>query len=538
MKVTNEIFIEGNLIEKSKVKVCYKGRFTREFSNEVYIVFGYGLGWKNIKEQKMTWIQDGFYADIELVSEGTLNFCFKNDFGVWDNNFGNDYSVIIKPEEKIEIPENKEEVINAIEIVQEVSPSYVIPTVEETMPEIPKVEVKEETPVIPESTYEPTIKYSEVKEVVEEVLKEDIKEESKEEVKQEEKKVYEPKHVLKKEKVKKEFTKKDKKDKKRKKDRYNKKFEDNKKATPVFIEKEESLFEYINNSQSNDYTVDFAKLLEEERASREVPKEQPTRRERRAKKQKRRKTRRGLRIFFLFVLIALIAYVVINFMQAKGVEKETESLWEKVTEKVTETIKVNERVEKVKKLTKEHPDMKAWIEIPETSISYPVMQGTDNDYYVKHDYKGEKSKWGALFVDKAFDWEKPSSNILIYGHNFSDGIMFADLLKYKDKEFYDEHKTIHFTTIDEDAEYEIIAAFNSRVYYTHEENVFRYYFFVDAKTEEEYNDYVKNAKKASLYEIEATAEYGDQLLTLSTCDYIQEDGRFVVVARKVVNEEN
>ena len=80
---------------------------------------------------------------------------------------------------------------------------------------------------------------------------------------------------------------------------------------------------------------------------------------------------------------------------------------------------------------------------------------------------------------------------------------------------------------------DILAVFNSRVYYKSEQNVFRYYFFVDAQTEEEFDEYVNNAKKASIYKNDIEAEYGDQLLTLSTCDYSQEDGRFVVVARKI-----
>ena len=115
--------------------------------------------------------------------------------------------------------------------------------------------------------------------------------------------------------------------------------------------------------------------------------------------------------------------------------------------------------------------------------------------------------------------------------------MFADLLKYRDEEFYKNHQKIRFTTIEEDVEYDILAVFNSRVYYKSEKNVFRYYFFVDAGSRVEYNDFVKNAKKASIYDIDATAEYGDQLITLSTCDYTQEDGRFVVVARKIIKKE-
>ena len=78
----------------------------------------------------------------------------------------------------------------------------------------------------------------------------------------------------------------------------------------------------------------------------------------------------------------------------------------------------------------------------------------------------------------------------------------------------------------------IISVFLSRVYYKRETDVFRYYYFIDANNKEEFDYYVSESKKASLYNIDATAEYGDQLITLSTCEFSQEDGRFVVVARK------
>ena len=73
--------------------------------------------------------------------------------------------------------------------------------------------------------------------------------------------------------------------------------------------------------------------------------------------------------------------------------------------------------------------------------------------------------------------------------------------------------------------------------YKSEQNVFRYYYFVNANNEQEYNDFVNNAKKVSLYDTGVTAQYGDQLLTLSTCEYSQEDGRFVVVCKKIEDSQ-
>ena len=202
-------------------------------------------------------------------------------------------------------------------------------------------------------------------------------------------------------------------------------------------------------------------------------------------------------------------------------------------EKTQITAEKTERMLQLEELKKENQDIIGWLEIEGTNINYPVLQTTDNSFYMTHDYKKEYNKNGSLFLDKDYNWDLPSSNLLIYGHNNRNGVMFDNLMKYKDEDFYKEHPTIKFTTNKEDVEYEIIAVFLSRVYYKSEKDVFRYYYFVNAENEEEFNEFVKNSKNASLYDTGKTAEYGDQLMTLSTCEYSQEDGRFAVVAKKV-----
>ena len=272
-------------------------------------------------------------------------------------------------------------------------------------------------------------------------------------------------------------------------------------------------------------------------------------------------TKRRKKIIYIFVyillsiLIVISAIYIIKFLLSKEeakkeselldtveinnneIEKENTEEETKETEEITEKTnevenKETERMLKVKELQKENADIVGWLEIENTNINYPVLQGEDNEYYMTHNYKKEKSKNGSIFLNKDYDWNIPSSNLLMYGHNLGNGTMFQELLKYQNKEFYNNHKVIRFTTAKEDAEYEIISVFKSRVYYKSEQNVFRYYYFINANTEEEYNNYVENAKKASIYEIEPTAKYGDQLITLSTCSYHVKDGRFAVVGRK------
>ncbi len=196
-------------------------------------------------------------------------------------------------------------------------------------------------------------------------------------------------------------------------------------------------------------------------------------------------------------------------------------------------VEKTERMKQLEKLQKENTDIVAWIEIEDTNINYPILQTNDNEFYLTHNYKKEKSSGGSLFLDKDFDLVNGSSNYLIYGHRHKQGLMFEDLMKYAKEDFYKEHTKIKFTTLKEDSQYEIISVFYSRVYYQDEQDVFRYYYFVNAENEAEYNNYVEQCKKASIYDTGVTAEYGEQLLTLSTCEYSQEDGRFVVVAKKV-----
>ena len=194
--------------------------------------------------------------------------------------------------------------------------------------------------------------------------------------------------------------------------------------------------------------------------------------------------------------------------------------------------KENERIKQVKTLKSENSDIIGWIEIENTKINYPVLQTTDDEYYLTHNYKKEKTEKGSIFLSKDYNWDRPSDNLQIYGHNLGNGEMFQELLKYTDEKFYKEHPNIRFTTANEDSIFEIIAVFKSKVYYKSDKDVFRYYYFINAETEKEYNDFIENAKKASLYKINATAKYKEQLMTLSTCSYHTEDGRFVVVARK------
>ena len=97
---------------------------------------------------------------------------------------------------------------------------------------------------------------------------------------------------------------------------------------------------------------------------------------------------------------------------------------------------------------------------------------------------------------------------------------------------WEEHKTITFDTLTDRHQYEVIAVFKT-VVYTNSSDSFKYYEFTDAENAAEFDAYVAKCKELSLYDTGVSAEYGDKLISLSTCEYSRNNGRLVVVAKRV-----
>lgn len=186
---------------------------------------------------------------------------------------------------------------------------------------------------------------------------------------------------------------------------------------------------------------------------------------------------------------------------------------------------------KYQELYLQNEDMVGWIAIDGTAINYPVMQSKNNpDFYLKHSFEKEYSDLGVPYIQENCDI-LTSDNLIIYGHHIKGQKMFGALENYKDKSFYEEHKTIQFDTLTEQGEYEIVAVFKTVAYSA---EGYRYYDFVDAENEDEFNAYIEKCKELALYDTGVTAEYGDKLITLSTCEYSAQNGRLVVVAKRIV----
>lgn len=181
----------------------------------------------------------------------------------------------------------------------------------------------------------------------------------------------------------------------------------------------------------------------------------------------------------------------------------------------------------------ENPDLVGWLRIEGTDIDHPVVQiPGDNTYYMRRGFDRFYASGGTLFLDGRcrMGWteQDATANWLLYGHNLKNGSMFGTLDRYADEEFYLEHPTFTFDTLYEQGQWQVVAALYTKL----GAEELPYYAFFDATTPEEWQAWMDAILPLALYETGVQPQYGQQLLTLSTCgDYKPNtDSRFAVLA--------
>lgn len=267
-----------------------------------------------------------------------------------------------------------------------------------------------------------------------------------------------------------------------------------------------------------------------------------------AKEIKRQNLMRDLLILLLLVIgIFSIGYFVKYYVSAEKVQKDAQEIAELKDDKYADILKnvqpvvkknyseevvIPDILDEYLALYNKNKNLIGWIKIADTIIDYPVMQTTDNEYYLKHNFKQENDSNGCIFMDYNCDVILGNDNWILYGHHMKSGKMFAILQSYAKQDYYEKHKIIQFDTIYEKGTYEVMYAFRSHIYNA-DEVAFKYYQFIDASSQEEFDSNMEEMEALNLINTGITAHYGDRLLTLSTCDYQEANGRFVVVCKKI-----
>lgn len=211
-------------------------------------------------------------------------------------------------------------------------------------------------------------------------------------------------------------------------------------------------------------------------------------------------------------------------------ESEQEELSAFVTVTDSETGEERMVLREYAALYERNPDFVGWVSVEGTDIDYPVVQSDIKDYYLRRDFDRKRANHGSVYVWEQADVFAPSDNVTLFGHRMNDGTMFYDLLEYAREDFWQEHPRFRFDTLEGAYEYEIFAAF--RTSGTGGEG-FDYHTFVNAADGAEFDAFVNKCKELSLYDTGITPQYGDKLVTLSTCDYALKNGRMVVIGRRL-----
>ena len=260
-----------------------------------------------------------------------------------------------------------------------------------------------------------------------------------------------------------------------------------------------------------------------------------------APKAKRRRSSIGYTvamIFFGAVFLVSAGLLVKRFLDDRKTENEFASLQAMIDTTATADTQeltgenVNPNGAKFAALRDKNSDFIGWISIDGTNLDFPVMYApTNKDFYLRHDFNKEYSIYGVPYLDEktTLGANAESDNLIIYGHNMKTGTIFGCLTDYKKVDYYQQHPYIEFDTVYGDAQYEVFAAFAIDVV---NDTSFVYNQYVDMD-EESYNAYVEEVCHRSDVDTGIRPAYGEQLLTLSTCEYSTDNGRFVVVARRV-----
>lgn len=188
-----------------------------------------------------------------------------------------------------------------------------------------------------------------------------------------------------------------------------------------------------------------------------------------------------------------------------------------------------------KTLLRQNPDTVGWIYIPGTKVDYPIVQSDDNAYYLDKGFDHKPYRAGTIFMDYrnvfGYDVSLQSDNIVLYGHNMANNTMFGSLRRYRqDYSYYETNQYIELSSNFENYTYVIFGLVITDGSISAD---WRYWDMEEFANEQEFNDYVDTVRRKNLVDINVDVQYGDQLLTLSTCYSDADNTRFLVIARKM-----
>ena len=236
-------------------------------------------------------------------------------------------------------------------------------------------------------------------------------------------------------------------------------------------------------------------------------------------------------------ILLFISIAVFCFHRAYKIKQEQLKIKEEQTELI-DIAEIPEKVEDVEEKKDEinfqeliniNSDFVGWIKIDDTNINYPIVQGTNNTYYLKHSFYKEYSNAGSIYMDATANSNFGSKNTFIYGHYTSDGSMFGQIGKYMKQDFYDKHKEIYIYTSEQNYKLEVFSV--------HVDKASSKSYQMNFTTDESYKDYIDLMKSYSVIKSDIEIDYTeDRIVTLYSCSHERghaKDDRYFVHAKLI-----
>lgn len=250
-----------------------------------------------------------------------------------------------------------------------------------------------------------------------------------------------------------------------------------------------------------------------------------------------RKVLLNIVIIICLAVFAVCAYQLIDYFYGN---MKADQAFDKQRDMVSDVVAYDDRLPEYKQMKEENDDFQGWLIVDGTNVNNPVVQRVeDQDYYLDHDFEGNYSVSGSIFLSSVADMYEPSDVITVFGHHMKDGTMFGSLKRFEDSEFLEKHDRIWMDSLEGRREFEVTNVMKIRVNVDGQEDVFPYYQYSDFEDEEDFNKFVEQCNAHNIYDTGKTVEYGDKFVLLSTCEYTYGDGsgRLVVMGKEVPSSE-
>lgn len=244
---------------------------------------------------------------------------------------------------------------------------------------------------------------------------------------------------------------------------------------------------------------------------------------------------------FLTILLICAGVLFLDWYDGYKSEKEREQLvseMQSAAQQITAPMGENDILPAFKPLYSKNKDTVGWIKIDGTPIDYVVVQTDNNDDYLRNAYDGSYNRNGTIFLDYQSKFNPKGKNIVIYGHNMKTQAMFSTLGEYKSVEYYQKHPVVEFNTLYDYAKYKIFAVVLMDASPDASSSNSEFKLYSQFSSDDSFKNYIDTIRDHSLLDIDVDVKKDDLIISLVTCSYDINDGRYAIFAREVREDES